>query len=126
MEDCAHILECDEEGRVEALMLTIDMLELWLQQESTDPGLVDCIVRYARGRGGVTMEEICSRKDNKYYQQYHKTKLVGGGLWKACFPRRALKYNCNGCDTVDPKRWSNTGLQDSSQDCWKFTRTVAV
>lgn len=67
VEDCAHILECDEEGRVEALMLTIDMLELWLQQESTDPGLADCIVRYARGRGGVTMEEICSGKDDKYY-----------------------------------------------------------
>ena len=47
-------------------MLTIDMLELWLQQESTDPGLVDCIVRYARGRGGVTMEEICLGKDDKY------------------------------------------------------------
>ena len=67
VETCAHILECEEEGRVEAMNLTIDMLELWMIQEQTDPGLQDCIIQYARGRGGTTMDEICKDKHKKYH-----------------------------------------------------------
>jgi hypothetical protein len=56
---CAHVLSCSHEGRVEVLKLTLDLAESWLEGMDTDPDLLDCILEYAHGRGGRTMESIC-------------------------------------------------------------------
>ena len=57
-ETTAHILDCEESGRVEALLATADELDNWLDETDTDPLLADCIIDFVRGRGGRTMAEI--------------------------------------------------------------------
>ncbi len=51
--------------RVETLTHSIDLLEQWLVEVDTDPELRECLVEYARGRGGRTMTEICRGMDNR-------------------------------------------------------------
>ena len=63
-ETCAHILFCNHSGRVDTLMKSINLLTTWLTAVDTDPDLRACIVEYAKGWGGVTMEEICRHMDS--------------------------------------------------------------
>lgn len=58
-ETSAHVLYCNEAGRVETLMKTIDLLEEWLEEADTDPDLLRCLILYARSRGEESMEYIC-------------------------------------------------------------------
>jgi hypothetical protein len=67
---CLHILFCNHAGWVDALMKSIDLLEQWLVEVDTDPNLSNCIVEYARGRGQLTMSEVCRGMD------YHYTKMA--------------------------------------------------
>jgi hypothetical protein len=43
-ETCSHILLCNDMGRVEALMHSINLLEHWLVEVDADPDLCDCVV----------------------------------------------------------------------------------
>jgi len=66
-ETCSHVLFCNHEGRVDVLMKLIDLLASWLTEVDTDLDLRDCLVEYAKGRGGTPMAEICSHcLDTKY------------------------------------------------------------
>lgn len=56
-ETCGHILHCQEQGRVRALLASFEVLEEWLEEVNTDPVLVEGIMDYARGRGETSMEE---------------------------------------------------------------------
>jgi hypothetical protein len=47
-------------------MKSIELLESWLVEVETDPDLWDCIVKYAKGQGGVTMSDICQGMDYRY------------------------------------------------------------
>ena len=47
-------------------MKSIEILELWLIEVDTDPDLLSCIVEFAKGRGGITMIEICRDKAQRY------------------------------------------------------------
>ena len=58
VESCAHMLECQEEGRVETLLRTIDFLDSWMKKIGTDKGLRNCLVRYKKGRGEITMKDF--------------------------------------------------------------------
>ena len=69
-ETCSHILHCSHAGWVEALQVTIKLLDQWMKQQGTDPDLRDCIYEYAMERGGITIEEIC--EENHYGQQYRE------------------------------------------------------
>ena len=60
LETCAHILHCEEAGRVDALHHSIDWLDKWPKETGTEPSLRECLVEYAQGRGAVTMEDITS------------------------------------------------------------------
>jgi hypothetical protein len=51
-ETYSRILFCNHAGRVDVLMKSIELLESWLVEVETDPDLWDCIVKYAKGRGG--------------------------------------------------------------------------
>ena len=44
-------------------MTSNNLLATWLAAVDTDPDLRDCIVEYANGPGGITMEEICWHMD---------------------------------------------------------------
>ena len=57
-ETCGHVLSCPEEGRVEALLTSITLLEQWLQAADTHPVLLDLLVGFARGRGSRSMWEL--------------------------------------------------------------------
>lgn len=56
-EDCGHILRCREEGRVAALVASLDALEEWLEETDTDPILVEGIMSFLRGRGEGSLED---------------------------------------------------------------------
>ena len=58
VESCAHVLECQEEGRVETLLGTIDFFDRWMKKIGSDKVLRDCLVIYAKGRGEITMKDI--------------------------------------------------------------------
>ena len=57
-ETCAHILTCEEAGRVALLHSSIDMVDKWMVEQGTDPILRQVLLEYAHGRGGKTMGEI--------------------------------------------------------------------
>lgn len=69
-ETCGHILECEEEGRVQALLASIKTVEEWLEERGTDPLLREGIIYYANGRGGVSLEEF-------YYGSSREYQLLG-------------------------------------------------
>jgi hypothetical protein len=58
-ETCFHILFCNDVGRVDVLMKSIDLLKHWLMEVDTNPVLLNCIVEYAQGQDGIMMSEIC-------------------------------------------------------------------
>ena len=76
-ETCSHILSCNHEGRVDVLMKSIDLLATWMTEVDTDPDLRDCIMEYARGRGGITMSELCSSLDTRFRLMAHDQDEIG-------------------------------------------------
>jgi hypothetical protein len=60
-ETCAHVLHCNHAIWVDTLLATIKLLDQWVKTCATDPDLQEYIYEYAMGRGGVTMEAICTR-----------------------------------------------------------------
>jgi len=76
-ETCAHVLQCSDAGRVEAMLLTIDLMKKWLLKIGTDGGLVTALVRYAAGRGQVTMQEICFDMGEEYHRFAWSQDMIG-------------------------------------------------
>jgi hypothetical protein len=60
IETCGHILRCQEEGRVDILEKSIDLLDDWLIEQNTNEALCFCIIDFACGRGGMSMREVVS------------------------------------------------------------------
>lgn len=58
VETCAHVLSCNEAGRVDVLHKSIDLLDRWLKENGTEANLRKFLIRYAHGRGGRSMQEI--------------------------------------------------------------------
>jgi hypothetical protein len=65
-ETSAHVLLCNEAGRVDALQQTIGFLERWLEEVDTEAKLIHCLVSFARGRGHTSMTEICRGMSERY------------------------------------------------------------
>ena len=78
-ETCAHVLHCTHAGQVDTLLATIKLLDRWMKKRETGPDLQECIYEYATGRGGVTMEEICSNHgyDGQYQQMTKAQDSIG-------------------------------------------------
>ena len=66
VETCGHVLRCREEGHVDVLEKSIGLLDDWLIDQDTEEESRFCLIDYARGRGGVTISDICCRKGNCY------------------------------------------------------------
>jgi hypothetical protein len=58
IETCAHVLACEESGRVDVLHKSIDLLDQWLRESGTETNLRRFLIQYAHGRGGKSMQEI--------------------------------------------------------------------
>ena len=76
-ESSAHILQCEEAGRVEAFFHTADLLEEWLDDNDTDEELADCILQFVRGRGSVSMWEICRGRHGRFAPLGDSQDLIG-------------------------------------------------
>jgi hypothetical protein len=77
VETCGHVLHCREEGRVDVLEKSIDLLDDWLIEQETEEELRFCLIDYARGRGGVSMSDICHRKSSRYKRMARSQDAIG-------------------------------------------------
>jgi len=110
-ETTAHTLECDEIGRVDALMQSIDMLERWLEREGTDPTLQNCIISYCKGRGAESMDTITYGLDQRYRQMAADQDCIG---WRRfmegmiCKKAREIQetYSTVCGSRSSPQRWA--------------------
>jgi hypothetical protein len=59
------------------MMHSIDLLEQWLAEVGTDPNLSECLVEYAKGRGGLSRTEICRGMDNRYRRVAEEQDAIG-------------------------------------------------
>ena len=78
-ETAGHILHCNEVGRVRTLQATIGFLEDWLEEVETEEDLGRCIIRFARGRGYISMAEICGDMCGRYQEMATAQDEIG---WK--------------------------------------------
>lgn len=65
-ETCGHVLTCNEEGRVDLLVKSMDMVDTWLEEHGTDTRLRTVLVEYGKRRGGATMQEIVGDRMGPY------------------------------------------------------------
>lgn len=113
-ETCEHVIMCEESGRVDALMRTIDLMRDWLRKAGTDAGLVQCLVEYAKGRGGKTMVEVCQGMHVRYRKLAESQDCIGwrrfmeGMISKEIAPIQSNYLNVRGSH-LTIERWS-TGL----------------
>ena len=77
VETCHHILHCEEEGRVAALNCTIDLLDSWLKKVGTDNSLRQCLVQYARTRGGDSMVHMVRGKGVRFEKLAQSVDSIG-------------------------------------------------
>lgn len=77
VETCGHVLYCCEEGRVDILEISINLLDDWLVKQGTDEELWFCLINYTQGRGGITMYDICHSKSPKFQQMAQSQDEVG-------------------------------------------------
>jgi hypothetical protein len=93
-ETCSHVLFCRNEGQVDAMMKSIDLLSSWMAGVDTDQDLRDCIVEYATGRGTITMTEICRNLDARFRQMARdQDEIAGDGSWREWCPKASGRYN---------------------------------
>ena len=77
VESCSHVLHCPEEGRVDTLLGTIDFLNSWMKKIGTDTELRNCLVRYAKGRGAITLTEIVGNRNHRLYPLAQSQDCIG-------------------------------------------------
>jgi hypothetical protein len=49
VETCGHVLFCEEEGRVDLLHKSVDLIDGWMKDQGTDEQLRKMLVEYAHG-----------------------------------------------------------------------------
>ena len=77
IETCHHVLSCEEEGRVELLLNSIQLVDMWMKDHGTDSKLRKYLTLYAKGRGGTTMGEIVGLEQGKYRQLARSMDIIG-------------------------------------------------
>jgi hypothetical protein len=110
-ETCSHVLFCSNEGRVDAFMKSIDLLSRWMVEVDTDPNLRECILEYAKGRGTITMSEICQGRDSQFQRMAMDQDEIG---WRRFMEGMVTKdlleiqntYSAIKGSNVSPKQWT--------------------
>ena len=65
VETCAHMLSCNEARRVDALYHYVNLLDKWLNKLGTHTQLHKYILKYAKGRGGISMIDVLHGTDRR-------------------------------------------------------------
>ena len=89
-ETSAHVLYCNEAGRVETLLRTIEMVDDWLEESDTDPELRVCLIQYARSRGEESMEYICRRVSRFRRMSLEQDKLGWRRFMEGMIPKSLI------------------------------------
>jgi hypothetical protein len=76
-ETAGHIISCSEIGRVQALQRTIDLVEEWLADVHTSKTITHCVISYARGRGSLTMKDICRSMGRSFQDMAKEQDTIG-------------------------------------------------
>ncbi len=96
---------------METLLHTIDLVEDWLDKTETEPELQECLLEYARGRGGLTMEEICCGGAEDFRQLVKEQDDIG---WR-CFMEGMIRkqarqiqalYHYSAGMKASPEKWA--------------------
>ncbi len=108
------MLFCGNEGRVDAMMKSIDLLSSWMLEVDTDPDLRKCIVEYAKGRGTITMSEIFWDMDARFRQMARDQDEIGWRRFMEGMVSKGLReiqttYSTFDGSNVSPKQWT-TGV----------------
>ena len=77
VETCGHILRCEEEGRVDLLHRSIDLVDQWMREHGTERQLRKALIEYAHGRGGKTMGEIIGQRGGKMQRLAQSMDTIG-------------------------------------------------
>ena len=113
-EKCAHILMCNDAGRVETLHASISILSKWLEEMDTDPDLRDCIVEYAERRGNTSMYDICVEYDldDDFKDMAIEQDTIGWRRFMEGMVSRSMRriQSCyselEGWEVVTPETWT--------------------
>ena len=62
---CAYVLSCNEAGRVDALYHYVNLLDKWLNKLGTHTQLHKYRLKYAKGRGGISMIDVLHGTDRR-------------------------------------------------------------
>jgi hypothetical protein len=109
-------------------MKSIDLLEQWLEEVDTDPDLVECIVEYARGRGQVTMLDICRGRDRRYSKMADKHDAIRWRRFMEGMVTRSIRsiqetYTITDGSILSPQKWSVgvvTKLLETTHGQWLY------
>jgi len=110
-ETCAHVLHCEEAGRVECLGRSIDNMAEWLRDVGTDPQLRRLIIAFAKGRGGMSMFELTRTADLRFRLLAESQDIIGwrrfmeGMISKEWVELQKDHYNLFG-GKVTPVKWA--------------------
>ncbi len=114
LESCSHVLYCSYKGRVDAMMISVDLLLSWMAEVDTDPDLRECIVDYAKGQGALTMSEICQGMDTRCRRMARDQDEIG---WQRFMEGMVMiglhdiqtSYSVVNGSNVTPEQWT-TGV----------------
>ena len=110
-ETCAHILFCDEAGRVDNLLRSLELVNRWLMEVGTDPSLRRCIMEFARNRSGMSMIEITRAWGPRFSRLAASQDTIGwrrfmeGMISKEWVKLQAEHYTIHG-GRYDPNSWA--------------------
>jgi hypothetical protein len=89
----------------------MDLLEFWPEEAGTDLDLLDCITEYVCGRGGHTMEKICSRLGEPFQKMACDQDEIGwrwfmeGMICTKMFSIQS-EYHLRGEINMNPDQWA--------------------
>ncbi len=111
---CSHVLYCNNDGRVDAMMKSINLLSSWMVRVNTDPDLQECIAKYAKGRGTITMTEICWNMDAPFWKMARYQDKIGWRRFMEGMVPKGLReiqtmYSTINGPNVSPKWWTTVG-----------------
>lgn len=79
VEDCAHIVQCEEVGRTAAFVESVHQFEIWLKENDTYKEVAGCLVEYLLGRGDKTFSECVEGRPTRFSAVAESQDLIGWG-----------------------------------------------
>ena len=77
VETCAHVISCNEAGRVDALYQSINLLDKWLNKLGMHTQLNKYILQYDEGRGGISITDVLHGTGRQYSKLSVSHDLIG-------------------------------------------------